>query len=50
MTAIADSSPAVLLPQLTAGLLLAAGEFQRKLGLPHSSSEEIVEKTAASRS
>ena len=50
MTAIADSSPAVLLPQLTAGLLLAAGEFQRQLGLPHSSSEEIVAKTAASRS
>ncbi len=50
MTAIADSSPAVVLPQLIAGLLLAAGEFQRQLGLPHSSSEQIVEKTAASRS
>ena len=49
MTAIADSSPAVL-PHLAAGLLLAAGELQRQLGLPHSSSEEIVEKTASSRS
>jgi len=49
MTVIADSSPAVL-PQLAAGLLLAAGEFQRKLGLLHSTAEEIVEKTAASRS
>jgi hypothetical protein len=49
MTVIADSSPAVL-PQLAAGLLLAAGELQRKLGLPHSTAEEIVKKTAASRS
>lgn len=49
MADIADSSPAVL-PQLAAGLLLAAGEFQRQFGLPHSSSENIIEKTAASRS
>jgi len=49
MTAISDSSPAVP-PHLAAGLLLAAGELQRQFGLPHSSCEEIVEKTAASRS
>jgi len=49
MTAIADSSPAVL-PHVAAGLLLAASELQRQLGLPHSTAEEIVKKTAASRS
>jgi hypothetical protein len=37
-------------PHLAAGLLLAARDHQRQLGLPHSSIEELVEKTGASRS
>jgi hypothetical protein len=49
MSVIADQRPAVT-PQVIAGLLLAARDFQQQAALPHPTVAEILAQTTAKRS